>query len=163
MMDHGAWRPHDGSFIVQAIISRRAHDTVAISEAHAWYAEMLLLSGQVSQALVWAEKALSRLRLGGSTAAARAHRVRAIAKSNRQDTDWSSIQSEMEESLTVATSQKCEPEAAITHFRYAELLHARDAFNQARVHVVAASERFAAMNMTWWTEQAAKLRTRLRN
>ena len=63
----------------------------------------------------------------------------------------------------MVTSRKYEPEAAVTHFRYAELLHARNDFEQARIHVVAASELFAAMGMTWWSEQAAKLRTRLPN
>ena len=139
------------------------YDTVTISEALTWYAEMLLLSGQDSQALVWADKALSRLRLGRHSAPARARRVRAVAKSNSQDTPWNWIESEMEESLAFATSRKYQPETAVTHFRYAELLHTRNDFEQARVHVLAASELFADMNMTWWSEQAGKLRSTLRN
>jgi hypothetical protein len=69
----------------------------------------------------------------------------------------------MDESLAIATSRKFLPETAVTHFRYAELLHARDNVEQARIHVLAASELFADMNMTWWSEQAAELRSTLLN
>ena len=96
-------------------------------------------------------------------AIARARRVRAIAKSNSQDTKWNWIQSEMDESPAIAISRKLLPETAVTHFRYAELLHARDDFVQARIHVVAASELFAEMNMAWWSARAAKLRSTLLN
>ena len=140
------------------------YETVNISNAHAWYAEMLLLSGQVSQALVQVDKALSRLRLGaGWGALARARRVRAIAKSNSQGTNWNWIHSEMEESLAMVTSLKYQPEVAVTHFRYAELLHGRGDFKRATIHVAAASELFAAMDMIWWSQQAAKLKTTLIN
>jgi hypothetical protein len=50
---------------------------------------------------------------------------------------------------------------AITHFRYAEILHKRGDLPAALEQLSAAEKLFAEMEMTWWSGQAAGLRGRI--
>ncbi len=67
----------------------------------------------------------------------------------------------MGEGLRLAEERGELPDLALTHFRYAEILHSRGHLKQSRENLDQAFEFFLDMEMTWWLEQAEELRERL--
>ena len=53
------------------------------------------------------------------------------------------------------------PQAAVSHFRYAECLHKKSDLLAALEQLSEAERLFAGMEITWWSEQAAGLRARI--
>ena len=63
----------------------------------------------------------------------------------------------MLESLGLAKERGARPDLAITHFRYAELLHKKGDRADALEQHHQATALFRDMEMTWWLEQADAL------
>ena len=71
-------------------------------------------------------------------------------------------QRNISESLTVDDGWRgARPDRAITHYRYAELLHEKGDPEQAREQFAKATALFRDMEMTWWLEQVEELGKRL--
>ena len=64
----------------------------------------------------------------------------------------------MGEGLRLAKERGALPDLAITHLRYAELLQQKGDLERAWEQLDKATELFRDMEMTWWLEQAGKLR-----
>ncbi len=131
-----------------------------IAFAFGWLAEMLCLAGQEDEAAAYAEKAVAHLPMGAWIAGeTRAYRARAMASASRGD--WESVDSDMQKSLVNAKTLEYRPDLGVGHFRYAELLRDKGEPERAREQLDQAVKLFAALNMTWWMEQASGLRARL--
>ncbi|MEO5861954.1 MAG: hypothetical protein ABIQ03_05765 [Burkholderiales bacterium] len=72
--------------------------------------------------------------------------------------NWESVDSNMQKSLSSAQTLGYRPDLAVSHFRYAELLRDRGDLAQASRQLDQAAELFAEMEMTWWMKQAGNLR-----
>jgi tetratricopeptide (TPR) repeat protein len=133
---------------------------VNVADAFGRLADMLGLAGRGDDAAPYAEKALAHLRTGtGYTAETRAYRARAIASAARGD--WASVDSDMQKSLVNAKTFEYRPELGVGYFRYAELLRDKGEPERAHEQLDQAVELFTALDMTWWMEQADRLRVRL--
>jgi hypothetical protein len=136
--------------------------TTCISAACCYLGEMLYVGGFASEAASYADQALAELKSGSYFGAEeRAHRLRSMATAYQSPPDWDSVWRDMECALTVSRAQDRKPDLAISYFRYAELLQRQGERQEASLRLAEADKLFAAMDMTWWSQQAAKLRTNL--
>jgi hypothetical protein len=109
----------------------------------------------------YAEHAFSLGQRGQNHRVPIAHRALGIAAAGDDDPDWDESLRHMEESLRVARAQGERPFEAVTHLRYAELMHKKDEREAAFEQLAEAEKLFAGLDMSWWSEQAAGLRGRI--
>ena len=67
----------------------------------------------------------------------------------------------MRESLSLAAERRERPQFAIGCFRYAELLKQKGDLERATEQLNQAAALFREMEMTWWLDQAERLRKTL--
>jgi tetratricopeptide (TPR) repeat protein len=125
------------------------------------YAEASLLVGLSSEGMKWAEKVFGYSGRGERIGLPVAHRAKAVGWTQQADPEWAEAEGEIQSSLRVAREFGQRPDLAVTHFRYAEILHKKADHPAALAQLAEAEKLFAEMEMTWWSEQAAGLRTRI--
>jgi tetratricopeptide (TPR) repeat protein len=125
------------------------------------FVESLMLAGRTTDGMYWAEKVLAYAARGERIGLPIAHRALAIGWSQQVPSAWSEAERELETSLRLARELGHRPDEAITHFRYAECLHKKGDLPAALEQLAEAEKLFAEMEMAWWSEQAAGLRTRV--
>ena len=88
-------------------------------------------------------------------------RATAMVAAQGRNADWAYAADTMDEAIAVAKRYKLKPEAAISEFRFAEILHKKGDLDGAREQLDRAEALFRDMGMDWWTEQAEGLRGRI--
>ena len=132
---------------------------VCIANARCYLTDMLYLSGAFKEANTCADRALTELEHGSYFSAdVRAHRTKSVAAAGEPHPDWSFVTRNMDKAISIARSQQRIPDLAICHFRQAQLLEQKGAHADARSCLDEAEKSFDAMNMTWWLDEARKLR-----
>lgn len=126
-----------------------------------WRAEAHALAGQDEEAQLCANKAFDLAKIGERWGEVTAYRALAIVASKKTPPDWDKVDFYMRESLRLAEERGSIPEKATIYFRYAEILRNKGDLDQAMDYLTQAEELLSKMNMTWWIEQAEKLREEL--
>ena len=127
-----------------------------------WLAEVLALAGKLDNAKKIVRTIQEKRKETAQTSAdVTVYRALGIVAAQESPPDWKQVCEHMNRSLRLAGKRRERPNSAITHFRYAELLREQGDQNQARQQLTKAAALFRAMEMTWWLEQAEKLKERL--
>jgi hypothetical protein len=88
-------------------------------------------------------------------------RALAMGISQSDPVDWSKTRSHLQNAIEVSNRTGRRPQAAHTHFRYAEILHKKGDLTEAREQLDQATALFLDMGQVWWMEQAEGLRGRI--
>ena len=91
-----------------------------------------------------------------------AYRAFTIAAALGDLPDWDRARKQFRQTVRLAAKWEARPDLAVTHFRFAEILHKKGDLDAAREQLDQAAALFADMEMTWWSEQAKKLRGRIK-
>ena len=132
---------------------------IGIAFFYSCLAELLHLVGHIEESLAYANKAIDHMHLACWLFLP--HRVRAMAASRLSSVDWSAVESDMQNSLSYATSCGYRPEVALIHFHYAELYRTKGDLARARAHLEDSVTLFTELDMPWWIGQAVSLRLEL--
>ena len=121
----------------------------------AWLAELLALENNTKAAAELCRR-ISRLKkeTGQGTGDVNMHRVLALIAAQNSPDDWGAVEKHMGECLRFGEERTARPELAISHYRYAELLHKKGKFDHAQEQLDQATALFREMGMNWWLEQA---------
>jgi hypothetical protein len=127
-----------------------------------WHAEAtaMVASNAIAREII-ADASASAEKTGQKVGRPSLHRARAFVAAKEPQPDWDQVDAHMRKGIQLAQGSGARPDLAISHFRYAELLHQKDSLEQAREQLEKASALFREMGMTWWLEQAETLRGRL--
>lgn len=137
--------------------------TICISGARCYLADMLCLSGHLSEAASIADRALVELQYGSYYSAdVRAYRIKSMVHAAQSPADGSAAARDMERAISIARVSQRMPDLATCLFRHAQLLLLlQGAHANARSRLDEAKSLFTAMNMTWWLREVTKLRKQL--
>ena len=119
------------------------------------------MAGHEEEAELCAKKVFDLSQFGERWGEVSAYRVLAVVAAEEKPADWNKVDEYMKQSLQWAQERGCRPEQAISCFRYAELLCNKGDLEQTIDYLTQAIDLFTEMNMTWWLEQAKKLRSSL--
>ena len=140
---------------IQTVQSTGSHFTLSLK--YAWLAEIQALAGRGEEGSESGRKALEVLQFGEKWGEVAAHRALAMAAAHTSPLDWERCDSHITESRRLARERSARPDMALTHLRYAEILHKKGDLDAAREQLDQATALFGEMEMTWWLEQAEAL------
>ena len=126
-----------------------------------WYAECCVTNGLIQEGQVWTDKAFEYIQHGEHLGETAVIRARALGAGLSDPPDWPESIKTFEDGLDIAKQRGEGPDLALTHFRYAEILHKKGDLDAAREQLDQATALFADMEMTWWSKQADGLRGRI--
>jgi tetratricopeptide (TPR) repeat protein len=132
-----------------------------VSIAYSFLGEPLCLEGKTEEAVAMAEKAISIGKTGDNFGEIMAYRILAMAAAQESPPNWNKAEENILKSIHLAQERGARPDQAIGHFRFAEILHDKGQYEQARGQLDQATALFCEMEMAWWPEQAESLRQRL--
>ncbi|MGE3848025.1 MAG: AAA family ATPase [Gammaproteobacteria bacterium] len=136
---------------------------LAISMYEAWFAEVCALAGEDARARDYADRALSCAERGEYVGEIAARRALALAEARRAQPNWAYVDEQMTRALDLAPQRWQWPDAAITHFRQAEMLAFRGAEQAARDALAQAAQGFKRLAMDdWWLRGVDWLDRRLK-
>lgn len=119
-------------------------------------ADHLVLAGLRQEAILYANKALDFFQqFGEGNGEAPAHRALGLAAALASMPNWTAVDWHMNESVRVARERGECPHLAISLFRHAELLRARNDRELAQLRLAEARRLFGDMEMNWWLEASA--------
>jgi predicted ATPase/class 3 adenylate cyclase len=124
-------------------------------------ATISILHGRIADAVAFAEKALEGSKTGDHLFEEFAYFVLAKAATLKTSQDWDIAQEHMNTAVRIAGEQNSMTTLAEIHYRYAEILAEKGDIDKAREQVDKATSLFSEMQMTWWLEQAQKIRESL--
>jgi predicted ATPase/class 3 adenylate cyclase len=128
---------------------------------HAMLADSSAVAGLAESARDSAERSMEGTKLGQGFGLEVAHCARALATAQTIPADWQGAEADIQRALGICEVSGKRPYTAITHFRYAEILHKKGDLDRALAQLAEAEKLFAEMEMTWWSGQAAGLRARI--
>ena len=121
-------------------------------------ADHLVLAGMQEEAILYATKALDfHQQFGEGNGEAPAHRALALAIALGPSPNWAQIDWHLNESIRAARQRGERPHLAITLFRQAELLRARNEPEASHARLVEAQQLFSDTGMSWWLDRMADL------
>jgi tetratricopeptide (TPR) repeat protein len=162
-----AGRHRDGhSILRQAVDELVARGLLyTISWAYALLAEVSLLLGEAESGVKLSRASRDALRDGdriGEPMACRAVALAgALSDTAGDPPDWADVLSHLQSAVEIARDAGRLPQAAVSHFRYAECLQKKGDPTAALGQLSQAERLFADLEMIWWSEQAAALRARI--
>jgi tetratricopeptide (TPR) repeat protein len=132
-----------------------------ISWAYALLAEASLILDDVESGMKLAQASKDSLRDGDRIAEPMTYRALAIGAALSEPVEWANVLSNLQAAIDIARSAGRLPQAALSHFRYAECSHKKGDLPTALEQLSQAESLFAGMGMAWWSGQAAGLRARI--
>ncbi|MCH8845032.1 MAG: AAA family ATPase, partial [SAR324 cluster bacterium] len=126
-----------------------------------WYAECCVTNGLIQEGQVWTDKVFEYIQHGEHVGEVIAIRARALGAGLSDPPDWPESIEIFEAGLNIARQRGEGPNLALTHFRYAEILHKKGDLDAAREQLDQAATLFRDIKMTWWNDQAEKLKERI--
>jgi len=87
--------------------------------------------------------------------------IKALWAAWEEPPDWKRIDEHLHKTIGPDKPTRNRPELALSHFRGAEFLHKKGDLEAAREQLDQAVALFSDMEMTWWSNQAEKLRGRI--
>jgi class 3 adenylate cyclase/tetratricopeptide (TPR) repeat protein len=134
---------------------------LTISWAYAWLAEAMFVLNLTDKGMPLAEKSYAAMAEGDRVAEPMTLRALAMGVSQSDPVDWSKARSHLQNAIEVSNRTGRRPQAAHTHFRYAEILHKKGDLSEAHEQLDQAAALFRDMGQDWWIEQAEGLRGRI--
>lgn len=158
-----AGQHRDGhSILCQGIRELEARGLLyTISWAYALLAEVSLILNDVKSGVKLCDASKDSLRDGDRIAEPMTYRALAIGGALNESAEWSKVLSHLHNAVGIAIDAGRLPQAALSHFRYAECLHKKGDLPAALEQLSEAERLFGEMEMTWWSEQGAGLRARI--
>ncbi len=124
----------------------------------AWMAEVFALANKPKEAVELCQKIRElKTESGQGSGDIHMHRALAITTAQKSRPAWDKVDRQMQTAIQVAIDCGARPDRAITHYRYAELLHKKGDPAAAHEQLDQATALFREMEMNWWLEQAEEL------
>ena len=121
----------------------------------------MLFAGDMAECKKYASAALAFVDAGDRFGEPHARRVAALAEVVSDQSGQNQAEAQLQRSAQLARRRGQCPQAAITHFRYAECLHKKGDLDAAQEKLDQAEKLFGEMGMDWWMKQAQGLRGRI--